>query len=372
MSTATPISVITARNVPLSALWIEAPHWNNPRQDSGLSDADIASMGASIKAKGIIDPLKVQRILVNGEVRDLVIDGQRRVRGAKEVLPKHYPIPVVDIEEEPIELTPEKGDELMLKALTTLEREGLSSFELSAVAERMKARGKTGEHIAAAIGKSASWVSKILKARSTAAPRLMLDWRKGKITDEQFKELAEVKGEAEQAEAAREVVDARKSGDKAEARVRAKEIKETARAAVKPNGTTGHVNGAHRPPPVVAGPQLDLLDKDKGGRGGADAKKPAPPKMTSRAALEDLVGMAERRPPVADYVKGIVDCARYALGTLDPTKFAKSWHQYLARIEGRPRPARKVKVKAKAARPVKKAKARKPAKAKTSTGKRKR
>jgi len=362
----TPISVITARTVPLSSLWLEAPNWTNPRLFSGLDDSDIDELGASIKAKGINDPLKVQRIKVNGDVIDLVIDGQRRALAARGVLPKNAPIPVVDIEEEACDLTPEKADELLLKALTTLEREDLSSYELSNVAERMKARNKTGEYIAAAIGKSASWVSKFLKALSTASPKLMHQWRKGQVTDEQFKELAEVKGEDKQAEAAKEVVEARKSGDKSEARNRAKEIKETARAASKPDKTATVRNGHNTTlvvKPTVSGPQLPLLKEAK----EPEVKK-AEPKPPSKHALADFIGMADKRPPVADYVKGLMDGVKWAMGFMQPDQWAKSWHQYLARIEGRPRPAKKVKAK-RVARPVKKAKARKKL---SSTGKRKR
>jgi ParB-like chromosome segregation protein Spo0J len=345
------MNVQTARTVRLDKLRIEATNWTNPREFTGLADDDISELGASIKAKGIVDPLKVQRILVNGEVADLVIDGQRRYLAAKEVLPKTAEIPVVDLSEEPIELTPEKADELLLKALTTLEREDLSDYELSSIAERMKVRGKTGKYIGAAVGHDESWVSKILKARSTATPKLMLRWRKGELTTEMFKELAEVKDPDEQEKATKEVVEARKSGDKSEARVLSKEIKETARAKsapAKPEKAGG------KPKAVVSGPQAEMFERP--------APKPAGPKPPSKVVLEELLNMAKRRPPTADYVKGIMDGVRYATGSLDPSEFGKAWAQYVSRIEGRPKPAKKAKAaktgtKAKAKRPAKKTRA---------------
>ena len=96
----TAAHTITARTVPLSKLWLEAKGWINPREFTGLDSDDITSMGASIKTKGIVEPPKVARILINGDVHDLVIDGQRRVLGAREVLAKDAPIPVVDLVDE--------------------------------------------------------------------------------------------------------------------------------------------------------------------------------------------------------------------------------------------------------------------------------
>lgn len=376
----TAANIISHRTVPLSELWLEAPLWSNPREFSGLDTKQISALGESIKAKGIIDPLKVQRIIVDGAIVNLVIDGQRRVLGSREVLSKNAPIPVVDIEEEPCELTAEKGDELLLKALTTLERESLSSFELSKVAERMKARGKTGEYIADAIGKSPTWVSRFLKARTTASPKLLLQWRKGDLTDEQFKELAEVKDEAKQTEAAKEVVQARKDGDKGEARMRSKEIKETERASNKTNGHSTHTTWdpetkTTKSTAVVKGPQLSLLKEEP------KVEKPKKPAGPARIVLEEMVGLADKRAPVSELVKGIMIGVKYALGTLEPKDFGKAWDQYIARIEGKPKKVKAAKkpkydnkklvakVKASAA---KAAKARKPKAAKSGTGKRKR
>ncbi len=347
--TAVAPSVIARRTVPLSSLWLEAVHWTNPRQLSGLGESEIDELAQSIKDKGLIDAPKVQKIIVNGEVHDLVIDGQRRVLGARNVLPKNFPIPVVDIEDEPCELTPEKADELLLKALTTLERADLSSYELLEVAVRMSSRNKPGTYIAKAIHKSTSWVSRMLQARSTASPKLSLQWRKGEITDEQFKELAAVKGEEAQAAAVKEVVETRKSGDKAEARVRSKEIAATARAEKEKNTPAK----GSKAKPVVAGPQLDLIEKDKPAPTAA-APAPKAPKPPSKLAVEELLGMSDKRPPIHDLVKGIMLGVRYMAGLVEPHEFGKPWAQYVNRVSGNPRPAKKAK-------PAKKAvKARKP------------
>jgi hypothetical protein len=280
-------------------------------------------------------------------------------------LPKNAPIPVVDLSEDPIALTPEISDQLLDSALTSLRHEGLSSFELSAVAEGMQKRGRTLDVIGVGIGKSKSWVSRMLKARSTATPKLMIQWRKGEITDEQFKELAEVADPEKQIEETKKVVEARKSGDRAEARVLSKESKETERAGRPAKVANGHAKAAPASArPVVAGEQRDLFGN------AVTAAKPAGPKAPSKAAIEDLLAMAAKRPPTSDYVKGLLDGVRYSQGVLEPDKFGKAWMQYVSRIEGRQRPAKKVKAKAAFRAKVKKAaKARRRV---TSTGKRKR
>lgn len=331
-----PTHTLTARTTPLDKLRLEVPGWINPREFTGLSSESIGEMGESIKVKGIVEPPKVAQIqLAPNEIVDLVVDGQRRVLGARDVLTKSAPIPVVDLSPDPIiavngVLTPDQVDWLLIRAFTTLEREGLSSFELVQAATRWKKRGKTGEWIGNIIGRSASWVSKMLKARETASDKLLAQWRKGEVTDEQFKELAELKDPAKQEAATKEVVDARKSGDRTEARVRAKEFKEAERA------TNGHNKKGTKAPvikPAVAGPQLTLDGKEET---PPKADKPDRPKLTApnKVVLQELVDVAAKRPPTADYVKGIVDGVKYALGMIEPGDFNKAWAQYVNRIHG--------------------------------------
>lgn len=349
----TALHVQTARTVPLSDLRLDHPLWTNPREFTGLGDKDITELGASIKINGIVDPLTVQRILINGSVVDLVIDGQRRYQAAREVLPKNAPIPVVDLTAEPIELTQDAADELLLKALATRDREDLSDYELCTVAMKMRERGKDGKYIGRAVGHSESWVSKTLKAFNAASPKLRLQWRKGEITTDQFKDLAEVKDKAEQEQKAKEVVEARKAGDLTEARTKAKEAKELARAKETKKPSKPERNSEIKP--AVSGGQMNLLDKKE------EKPEPPKPKPPSKVALEEMLDLAKRRPPTADYVKGLMDGVAYTQGVKDPSDFNKAWHQYLARIEGKAsgkkrKPARKPAKKSKPSKPAKRAK----------------
>lgn len=312
------------RSVPLGDLRLDHRYWTNPRSFTGLGAEEISELGKDIKHRGIQVPLVVQRIIANGDEFPLVLDGQRRVLAARDALPKTTLIPVIDRTPEPIELTAELAGDLMLDMLAIgQQREGLSSFELSEVAEKLRSQDYTMHDIGKAVGRHESWVSKILKARAAAQPKLLLRWRKGEITDEQFKDLAEIPAE-DQAKEARAIVEAREAGDVAEARVRAKEAKETTRKAA----------GKAKPEPkvtlAVKGPQADLFG-DKPERPARDPHKKTPP---TKLVLEEMVGLADKRPPTHDYVKGLMDGVRYALGDLGPEKFGKAWTAYLARIDG--------------------------------------
>lgn len=370
--TIVPLAAL-ARFVKLADLRLEHKFWVNPRVKTGLDAESLDALGADIKLRKIKTPLLVQRVKHPlGMPFDLVLDGQRRVLAAREVLDKDALIPVIDRTPEPIELTQDVADQMMLDMLAVgTQREGLSSFELSEVASRLRDRDRKLSEISRAIGRSEGWISKMLKARGGATPTLMHQWRKGEITDEQFKDLSEVKDFHKQNDQAKKVVEARKSGDVAEARTVAKEVKETARAESKPP------KAPPVPPPPKARPKADpkqpgLFESDaqekafKNAGGQIDTKPSAPPKpkMVSRAVLDDMLFMADKRPPTADYVKGVMDAVRYVCGLMDPADFSKAWHQYIRRVDGKP--AAKVK---KASKPKAKAKAKKVTKPKK--GKRK-
>lgn len=321
------------REVTLASLRLEHPHWLNPRQFTGLDDKSIQEFGKEIKERGVLDPVTVQKVIgLNGVPYDLVVDGQRRVRAALEVLPKTHKIEVIDRSDKAIELTWDESDEIMLEVLAMGQhRKGLSSYELSEVAERMRNRDRKIVDIAKAVGRDESWVSKILKARSTAAPKLMLAWRKGEVTDEQFKELAALKTSEKQEEAAADVIDTRKSGNKAEARTKLKELTEKYKQEerkAKKSDTPVKTNG-HKPvTPADGGEQVEMW---KAPPPVVEKKKST---LTPRHVLEEMVALADKRAPTSDYVKGLMDGVRYALGDLEANDFGKSWRQYLARIGG--------------------------------------
>lgn len=322
---------------PLSSLVLEHKCWANPR--TILDDAKLAELGESIEELGILVPINVARVMDNGGLIHLVMDGQRRVIAGSRVLKKNQEVPIVLAWPEVIEdLTWEISDQLLTIALNIgNRREALSSYELVETAERLKGRGKNNSDIARALNRSDSWVSRMLKARLNATPKVLALWRRGEMSDEQFKALAAEKDEARQDEAAVEVVAARQSGDKSEARMKAREV-QAANKPTKPakpakeEPTKPATNGVR---PAVTGPQAEL-----------PIAQPAPPKRKALPVfvLEEMLDLAAKRVPVHDYVLGVFDGLRYVLGDKDLAKFAKPWHQYVARLEGAPKPAKTAKV----------------------------
>lgn len=317
---------LTSREIPLHSLRVEHGAWKNPRTISGLSDKDIDALADDILARGLQDPLTVQRVIVNGDTVSVVTDGQRRELALERLVKRgkiksDFLVKVVDRTEEPIDLTIDEADKILLDMLAAqVQRKELSSYELVMAAETLRKRGRTIEDVASAVGMSATWVSKMLKAIGNASPILVLKWQKGQITDEQFKELASLKDMSDQEDGAAEAIEAKKTGGAGEARAAVKERKE--RAEKTKRVTNGHNK---EQPKVVKGPQAELFSGDK---------KPQP-KPPSKAVLEEISAMADKKPPTSDYVKGIVDAINWQLGNLTDEDFRKPWKQYLARVEGK-------------------------------------
>jgi transcriptional regulator with XRE-family HTH domain len=357
----TPVlETATSRLVPLSELVLEHKHWTNPRSRTGLDDPSIAELAQSITANtaqpvedqdatgepikimvGIRQALEVVQFLTNGSVTNLVIDGQRRFLAAKQAFgrfDKIAMVPVVDLEPEPVTLTPALASKYLLMALDTVgTRSPLSSFELSESAERLRkskhedtGKDYTLAEIAGALHRSESWVSKILKARSTATPKLLLQWSKSEVTDEQFKDLASQRDPEEQAKKAEAVAEARKGGDKAEARTLAKEERERERQAPKPPAKTP---GKGTPGNAPAPAKEDKVTKSRvANERVADLAAPPARKALSFAVIEDTLETSKRYPPTNDYVKGIMDGMRVASGLLDFSRLGKPWQTYLDHV----------------------------------------
>ncbi len=348
------------RYAPLSELYLEYKFWANPRSQTGLDDADIKDLGASILASttntgendatakifaGVRVPLEVVMIRVNDGFINLVIDGQRRHLAVTAAgLPEETLLPVFDLEPEPVVWTRELADFYLLRALETVgTRAGLSSFELSESAQRLrtskdKETGKdfTLAKISRAIGRSESWVSKILSAREHASAKLLHSWRTGEITDEQFKDLAAVRDQGKQREEAAKVVEARQAGDKTGARTHAKEQKIEARAAEPPRPVKSPPAKSDRPAKAGATPKADGGSKTLPSAPAERARKPP-----SFAVVEDFLSFATRKPPTHDYVKGLMDGARWVAGLMDAGAFGKPWLAYMRHVLGtKPKPSK--------------------------------
>ncbi len=343
-------AVMNERMVPLSSLRLEHKGWRNPRFQSGLSPEELRPLAESVARSttygsdnedgtviaGIQDRLLVVQVDHNGAEINVVLDGQRRalamelayLQGKKlgaDGAGDDIMVPVADFEVGPVEWSPALVSRMLIRALETMStRSNLSAFELSesaAMLRKMRDPDTKSEYtlakIAATLGRSESWVSKILSAREAATPKLLHTWQTGRVTEEQFRELAKLPAK-EQSKTVGAVAEARASGDKSGARATAKEqaiVASNAKAkeAKEPAKTKGKK-------PTVAGEQQTLP--------ATPPKKPPP-----FAVVEDMLGMAQKRPPTHDYVKGIMDGIKWDRGMIDAADFGNPMRMYLQRTE---------------------------------------
>jgi hypothetical protein len=372
-------------------LLLEYKHWRNPRTLTGLDPISLQALANDIRKKsvptgasvmtGIEESLWVVRIARGNLVDELVIDGQRRVRALELTdLGPDALVPVRDREPEPVVWTKELAQRYFAEVHKTVAlREGLSAFELSESAQDLRASNDpdtgnvyTMAKIGEILGRSESWISKILTARKSASPKLLGRWRDGEISEEQFRDLAGSKG-SEQDSAADKVADARAAGDKAEARRSAREQKEIAKrdakiardqvkadkAAAKAKAKADKEaarqakkqakgkGGKGKKGPAVSGPQSDLPLSSQPEKPQPEKPAQPAPKPLQRVIVDDLITMTERKPPTHDLVKGVVLGILVASGRLDMAALPKQWHQYVNHATGTTpsKPAKKRKGK---------------------------
>lgn len=338
------------RSVPLGALHIEYGLFKNPRTVTGLGKSDLEEMIGSFKeTDGPLIRPEVIRAKADNEdgFVNVVWDGQRRVLAGLKAYGKSHEIEVIDATGEILDLDdPKVADELEDRALEVgTHRKELSSYELVELAIRKRdERGKKLGAISEALKRSESWCSKFMTAWDKASDKVKAQWRDGELTDEQFREIAvNVKDADDQESVAKEVIQARESGDIAGAREKVKEIAETAKqkkarekrereeAAAKAREDKKAAREAKKnkgKKPVVSGDQQDMFAEKKA---KAEPKKPAAP---AKHELESFVEVADKKAPTHDYVKGLFAGVRYALGLIDPDAFAKPYRSYMNKVMG--------------------------------------
>lgn len=137
------------RMIPIDKL---APNPNQPRVEIG----DLSELVASIKEKGVLEPLLVRPSDVGG--RFMIISGERRYRASLEVGLTELPCIEMDVDDR---------DVAEISLIENLQRKDLTPFEeadgLRALSERF---GYTHEEIAAKIGKSRTTITESLSLAS--------------------------------------------------------------------------------------------------------------------------------------------------------------------------------------------------------------
>jgi ParB-like chromosome segregation protein Spo0J len=390
-------AIQSRRFVRLGDLVVEYKFWTNPRRQTGLDKVSIDGIAASILAgtvsevvdhepvvgkHGPVEPVRtIAGIRValevvkikgpNASVITLIIDGQRRFLAAKAAkLPDDALVPVVDLEPEPVEWTRELAGVYLLRAFDTVAtRAGLSSFEIAQGAKALRETkdpdtGKeyTLQKISQKVGRSETWVSRMLGALNTATAKVIHQWETGQLTDEQFKDAAALKDRQEQQQVADKAVEARQSGDRAGARALIKEQKIIAKARdPKPTAAAKPVVPPAKPAkPGKEGKPAKAAAVVRGPQGTLPGVPPEPRKPPAFAVIEDFLGLEKRKPPTHDHVRGFMEGARWVAGLLDPANFSKPMLAYMrgaagaaAKPDDKPKAKSKAKPKKKDAWPTK-------------------
>lgn len=317
------------RTVTLDKLHLEHPLWKNPRTITALSNSDLDELGDDLLERGQKLALLVQQVkLEDGSIIELVLDGQRRCLALERACRKRkramssVELKVDDYLPTPVELTVESSDRMLLDALAVgIKRAGLGSFEQCEAATALRVRHPewTISDIGKAIGRSESWVSRMVRARKLACESLCQAWAKQKVTDEQFKDLADINPHDKQKEALDELLGTREKGgreNKAEARNALKE--KAAKAKAEKKSTKKESKKASK--------------KSKKAATNGHAKVNPDVLTKAKPLLTEIVSLKDIKKPSDPYVKGLMDGAKYAMGETSVEDFAPAWRTYLKAV----------------------------------------
>ena len=160
------------------------PNPHQPRQSFDATELD--DLTASIKAKGVIQPLVVRA----KAGKYTLIAGERRLRAAKLAGLKTVPARVLEIDDE--------ADMLELSLIENLQRHDLNPVELAEGYRKLqKTWGLTQELIAKRVGKERATVANTLRLLDLPE-NVLLSLRKGEISMGHAKVILSVQGAARQ------------------------------------------------------------------------------------------------------------------------------------------------------------------------------
>ncbi len=138
----------------ISTLPIEVivPNPDQPRRD--FSDADLESLAASIKQKGVLQPLIVREL--SGETgRYQIVAGERRWRAAQRAQVHSVPVVVRDLSDTEV---------LEIAIIENIQRADLNAVEeAQGYRQLMERFGHTQEKVAEALGRSRSHIANLLR-----------------------------------------------------------------------------------------------------------------------------------------------------------------------------------------------------------------
>lgn len=268
--------------------------FRNPRRT--FSKADVRTLAEDIANVGVKNPLQVWRTKdKDGKERLVVMGGQRRYLALellrkgkiKAALPKNF------FDEVPVRVTEglTAADARIRAFRDNSDHEQVSDYdETVALADIIELEDINQKEACKRLGKSTTWASRRLKAYRNACEPLKKAWKAGKVPFDDVKDLAEYEPD-EQPKRVQKYLDTReKNGD--------------------------------------GGDRKSKADAKK----TIDKKKKATPKA-ERVKPDVLREMAQMTEGVKDdYLRGIHDMAKFALGELPMGKLDKAWKDHAASL----------------------------------------
>lgn len=293
-------------------LLINYKEYINPRTHTGLDKQSIHELADDIKRRGLEDPIVVVPVQDGDETVYVIRRGQRRLRAVTLLQWKE-----VDVVLEPVMTYSPKAMFDLAEGSLAADARGarITTAEEVAAAQLMLQGGRSQADVGRALNRSKAWMSTMIGAARAATPEVMEAWTKGKIPDEQFKDLASVRKE-KQVDALADVITLREKGDRSQARQAAKKVA-----------------GRTEPKKAVSS-------------GNASPSKRA---IEEYAKLRRVPVKGPRHP----YVRGMLDMAALAIGELSEDRLEGEWRRFLTLIASsskqlkRPRRERGAKAAAK-------------------------
>lgn len=167
------------------------PHSNQPRKN--FNDASLDELAASIKEKGVIQPLVVRRV---GEYYQ-IIAGERRWRAAQRAGLDKLPVVIQDVSED---------SALEIALIENIQREDLNPMEeAEAYQNLIKAFDLSQEEVAKRVGKERPTIAnalRLLKLPESLREKLIV----GQLSMGHARALLSLDEEEDMAEAARQII----------------------------------------------------------------------------------------------------------------------------------------------------------------------
>jgi ParB family chromosome partitioning protein len=251
--TATPERARNQRRVPIEYV---RPNPRNPRRN--FSEAELDDLAASIKERGIIQPIVVRQLPGENDTYE-IIAGERRWRAGQRAGLHEVPIAVVEATD---------AQSLEFAIIENVQRTDLNPIEeAEGYAALMEQCDHTQDEVAQIVGKSRPYVSNLIRLLKLA-PQVQTLVRKGLISGGHARLLV---NQPNQIDIAQDIIEKGMSVRELEQEMResgerqAREVRREFRGPILPSGKDANTRALERRVSDVLGMQVTIDHRGHGG-----------------------------------------------------------------------------------------------------------